>query len=227
MNGVKWGRVSSEHRPEKIVIVASGPSLNNFNFNILKRDDLYIITVNDAGKYVPFADAWFTLDPWGLHGPQLPPDDFSGKLFAAVPEDFGLPNARISEHRTVCPRPITYLHRIVFHSRTPLTNDEYRNWGLNEDPSCINTLNSGFGAFNLAYHMRPKKILLLGLDASHGYFYDTHKNTRSLSFLPLIFESTIPQIERAGISVVNGSVNSRITCFERMSIENALDFLKD
>lgn len=221
MHGIKWGRVDTNLKPEKVIIVASGPSLENFNFEEL-RGKGYIITVNEAGKHIPFADAWFTLDPWGLHGPQLPNQDFKGKLFAAVPEDFGMQNARIRDHQVVCPRPITYLHRIIFHT-APVTNaEEYLTWGLNEDTSCINTLNSGYGAFNLAYHLRPKKILLLGLDATSGYFYKTNCATRSLSYLPAIFRSSLPQIERAGINVINGSLNSKIDCFERLTPTSAL-----
>lgn len=221
MNGIKWGKVDKDINPEKIIIVATGPSLENFDFEQL-RGKGYIITVNEAGKHVPFADAWFTLDPWGLHGPQLPNIDFKGRLYAAVPEDFGMSNARITNHQVICPRPITYLHRIIFHTAPITTSDEYLSWGLNEDNSCINTLNSGFGAFNLAYHMRPKKILLLGLDASMGYFYKPNCATRSLSYLPSIFRSTLTQINKAGINVVNGSLNSNIDCFERLTPNSAL-----
>ena len=100
MNGIKWGVVEKPIKKiRNVIIVASGPSVNDINLPMLKRiPDTYIIAVNGAGSHVPFADAWFTLDPWGLDGPQLPAP-FSGKLYAAVPDDFGTPNARTIKHR--------------------------------------------------------------------------------------------------------------------------------
>lgn len=223
MYGIKWGRVDVNLKPEKIVIVATGPSLTGFDFNLLKNKGYYIISVNRAWEHVHFADAWFTLDPWGFDGRQLPNKGlFKGKLFAAVPEDFGLQNARIRDHQCVPPKDITYLHRVIWNTTPNIEQTEYLNWGLNEDTSCINTLNSGYGAFGLAYHYRPKKILLLGLDASSGYFYDPSCSTRSLNHLPLIFRSTLPQIESANIEVLNGSLHSKIDCFPRYTPTAAL-----
>ena len=219
--GVKWSKINTDLKPEKVIIVAAGPSLDGFNFESL-RGQGYIIAVNDAAKYVPFADAWFTLDPWGLGGKQLPDLSFKGELFAAVPEDFSMPNARIRDHQQICPRPIHYLHRIIFHTISNLEPEMYSNWGLNEDPSCINTLNSGYGAFGIAYHYKPKKILLLGVDATSGYFYNRSVATRSLNHLPLIFRSTLSQIAKAGIEVINGSLNSKVDCFPRLTPANAL-----
>lgn len=212
MYGVKWGKVNTT--AEKIIIVASGTSLANFDFNILKNKG-FIICVNDSYKSVPFANAWFTLDPWGLNGKQNPPESWPGKCYAAVPEDFGQINARINDHKVIPPIHITYLHRIIFNTCSSISPTDYETWGLNEDPSCINTLNSGYGALNLAYHMRPKKILLLGIDAGVGYFYDKNKNTRSLNHLPAIFSSALPQLKEKNIEVINGSNISKITCFQK------------
>lgn len=222
MYGIKWGRVDINLKPEKIVIVASGPSLTGFDFDKLRNKGYYIICVNRAAEVVTFADAWFTLDPHGFGKTQLPKFPFTGKLFAAVPEDFGLKNARILDHQCIPPKNVTYLHRMVWHSDPNLTEEDYLSWGLNEDTRCINTLNSGYGAFGLAYHYRPKKILLLGLDASHGYFYDPSCMTRSLNHLPPIFRSTLPQIEKAGIEVINGSLHSKIDCFPRCTPNSAI-----
>lgn len=222
MYGVKWGKVDVGLRPEKIVIVATGPSLVGFNYEQLRNKGYYIICVNDAWKAVMFADAWFTLDPHGFHKDQLPKAPFAGKLFAAVPEDFGLPNARIHDHQCIPPTKVTYLHRAIWHTFSNISHDEYLNWGLNEDIGSINTLNSGYGAFGLAYHYRPKKILLLGLDATSGYAHNPSYPTRSLNHLPPIFRSTLPQIEKAGIEVLNGSLNSKIDCFPRFTPNAAL-----
>ena len=114
MNGVKWSKIEQK-KPDNVIIVCTGPSLTNFNFESLKGKG-YIIAVNDAGKFVPFADAWFTLDPWGLTGQQLPPVPFTGQLYAAVPEDYALSDARANNHRVAANQKIKYLHRVPFHS---------------------------------------------------------------------------------------------------------------
>ena len=216
MNGVKWSRISEQH--DTIIIVCTGPSLKDFDFDNIK-DKGYIIAVNDAGKYVPFADAWFTLDPWGVgtNGRQLP-KKFDGTMYAAVPEDYALSHAKTTDHRVYSNSSLRYLHRIPFHTTPDIQPYEYLTWGLSEDTSCINTGNSGFGALNLAYHMNPKRIILLGLDASSGYFFDENKRTRSLNHLPLIFRSTVPQLKKKKIEVLNGSPTSNIDCFSRYTL---------
>lgn len=221
MNGIKWSRITPDPQMKKIIIVGTGPSLVNFDFNKLHGKG-FIIAVNDAHKYVPFADIWFTLDPWGLNGKQTPDKNFKGQMWAAVPPDFALRDAKCPSHR-ITPLPtIKYLHRLSFHTKSTIDVEDYLNWGLSEDTSCINSLNSGYGAMNLAYHYKPEQILLLGMDATNGYFFDENKQTRPLNFLPWIFQSAVPQLEKANIKVLNGSHLSKITCFEKMSANAAL-----
>ena len=75
--------------------VSKSKSLKDFDLERL-RGLGYIIAVNDAGKEILFADAWITIDPWGLHGPQLPPEEFKGKLYAGVSEDYNTPACQIN-----------------------------------------------------------------------------------------------------------------------------------
>lgn len=223
MKGVQWGRVSPDLKATKIVIVGSGTSLKGFNFKRLDRDDYYIIAVNDSVKGVPFADVWFTLDPWGLRGPQLPEEPFKGKLFAAVPQDYGRRDARNPVHRSVPRRKIIYLQRLISNNFEEESTEMAFSLTLSEDTRCVSTGNSGYGAFNIAYHLRPQKILLLGLDAGMGYYYTETKTNRPLSYLPKMFNSTRKQVERAGIQVINGSKDSKIATYPRFSIDEALE----
>lgn len=225
MNGIRFSKVELPYSPERIIIIGSGKSLIGFDFNQL-RDRSYIITVNDSGKSVPFADAWFTLDPWGLDSGQIP-YPFHGVKYAAVPDDFGTKNAKSKEHRIDAPNDINYLHRLISHNLTSVTSETALVSGLSEDTSCINTGNSGFGALGLAYHLKPKKILLLGIDAGMGYFYTDKKCNRPLKFLPSLFESALPQLQKHNISVINGSENSAIECFPKYSINEALRLFYD
>lgn len=225
MNGIEFGTVGKvDILRDNIIIVGGGRSLTDFNFGYLKSLG-HIITINDSGKVIPYADSWFTLDPWGLEGPQLPPPLSTSKLYAAVPDDFGTPNARSEAHRKPVYRPVTFLHRIIKHNLIHGSSDTAYKLGLCEDKDCISTGNSGYGALNLAYHMRPKRILLLGIDGDIGYYYDKTKNNRRLSALPAMFRSAIPQLEAQGITVVNGSIKSTVDAFPRMTVEDGLEFM--
>jgi hypothetical protein len=207
---IEYSEISTDSRAFKTVIVGSGKSILGFNLNELNRDDIFVITVNESGKYAPFADAWFTLDPWGLNGPQLPGPHFKGELYAAVPEDFGDPLAKSRDHQIDPPRNIKYLKRV---------SDR----GFSEIPDTIHTGNSGFGAFNLAFLLGAKHILMLGIDGGRGYFYEPLKYTRNLKHLPLMFERCLGQIQRHGLKVFNGSPQSKITCFTRYEPEYAFE----
>lgn len=224
-DGIRWGQVNPEEVSQNIIIIGSGTSLTGFDFNQLKGIGA-IIAVNNAGNAVPFADMWFTLDPWGLHGPQLPVN-FRGRLFAAVPEDYGTPNATSANFRVIPDGRITFLHRLKSHNIPHVSSETAFKTGLSEDTSCINTGNSGYGALNLAYHFRPKKILLLGIDGSIGYFYTKSTTNRPLTYLPQMFDSAAPQLKKAGIEVINGSINSAIKTFPRFTVSDAItEFMK-
>jgi hypothetical protein len=225
MYGIKWSKVNSSPNVDDVIIVCTGPSLKNFDFNSL-RNKGYIIAVNDGAKFVPFANAWFTLDPWGLTTTQVP-RNFQGDLFAAVPSDYGTENASNTTHRVIPRKKVNYLHRIAFHTDERTKLSDYLNWGLNEDPSCINTGNSGFGALNLAYHMNPKRVFLFGIDASKGYFFNEKQSTRSLDHLPPIFKSAVPQLNKRGIEVINASPSSRLDCFTKCTLPVALKMLSN
>lgn len=221
MNGVTWGEVDLSVRPERVVIVASGLSLKGFNFHRLLDRGYYVISVNGAGNVVPSSDAWITIDPWGLDDKQLPKKKVK-KLYAAVPEDFGTPFAKAQSHQIVAPEHIIYLKRVSVQNG-PVPDMQIGVSGFPESPDQIVTGNSGYGALNLAYYLRPKKVLLLGIDAGSGYFYTTARSNRSLWFLPQLFASAVPQLRAAGIEVINGSKDSRVKAFPRYGIQEALE----
>lgn len=197
---------------KNVVIIGSGRSLSGFKFDMLRNQDCFIITVNDSGNFAPFADAWFTLDPWGLQGPQLP-KKFEGQLYAAVPEHYGSKYAPSRQMWEMPTADIRYLQRVPNEG------------GLAEDPWVIATGNSGFGAMGLAYHMRPEKILLLGIDGDVGYFFTHRRRNRNLSHLPSTFADARPQLDKRGIRVINGSPHSAVTCFTRYTPEYGVELL--
>lgn len=224
MNGVIWGKV--QEKAEKIIIICSGKSL--FKFDFLKLKNLgHVICVNNSYKSVPFFNSWFTLDPHGLSTGQLP-KNYQGKLYCAVPQDFGTPTAKSLPHRVIAPKNVTYLHRLISHNDPTISSESAYVLGLSDDKRCISTGNSGYGALNLAYHMEPRKILILGMDGDLGYFYSDKECNRPLRFLPQMMESTIEQLQNKNIKVINGSKNSVVTCFPRYEIEDAIkEFVND
>lgn len=224
--GIKWGKVSPDIKANKIVLVCSGKSLRGFDFQRINNPNYYVLTVNDSVKNCMFADAWFTLDPWGLgiKDNQWPKAPFRGKMFAAVPHDYGRRDARNPAHQVTPHKDIIFLHRLMSHNYINESSETAYSLTLSEDPRCVSTGNSGYGAFNIAYHLRPKKILLLGLDGDVGYYYSDTERNRPLTHLPKMFNSTKKQIEAANIEVVNGNPTSKIVTYPQMHIDKALEW---
>lgn len=212
---VSWTKVEPNH-VEKIFIVGSGPSAKDVDFSKLKQAG-YCIAVNDVGRDFTNADAWFTLDPWGLD--QQLSKSFRGIPYAAVPEAFGTKSAISLDHRVRPTKKFNYLLRVPQNFDISSIR-RHAEWGLNEDPRCINSGNSGFGALNLAFHMRPKLIALVGIDATAGYYFNRSKQTRPLNHLPPLFASATTQLQRENIKVVDCSMRGKLDCFDKVSWEN-------
>ena len=217
--GIKWGEVKDIAGIDDVIIVRSGPSVKDIDIEKLKeyaeRTNAYIIAVNGAGEHVNFADAWFTLDPWGLNGGQIP-KSFSGDLYAAVPDDYGTPSAKSLQHRVSPNSGVIFLHRLQSHNYVNISSESAYTLGLSDDRRCISTGNSGYGALNLAYHFKPKRIFMLGIDGSVGYFYQSKTPNKSLSHLKLLFKSTVKQLDAHKIKVYNVSPNSTVDAFEKI-----------
>jgi len=211
---VRWSEVSAH--AETVIIVASGPSLIRFPFTRL-RDKGFVIAVNDAHKAVPWAHAWVTVDTIKMN--TRFPKIFNGQTYAAVPADFGQVDAKFSCDRFPPPPGLQCLLRV----------DQD---GLDEDPKRLSGINSAFGALNFAYHMRPKRIVLFGVDAKYLnlYFYGLRRQTSQIAEerlrrLPELFASAVPQLTDRGISVINASFASAVRCFPRMRPLEALRVL--
>jgi hypothetical protein len=175
---------------------------------------------------MPFADAWITIDPWGLHGPQLPNANFEGKIYAGVSENYNTPTCKIvSKARLPIDNRVTFLRRLIRTNSPVQERDHSFYYRLSEDPGCVATGNSGYAAFNLAYLLKPKNIVMLGIDGGNGYFFTNQKTNKSLHGLNSLFTSSVDQINNSGIRVINGSIDSNITCFTRYDIDTALSLI--
>lgn len=83
--------------------------------------------------------------------------------------------------------------------------------GLSDDPRYVHTGgNSGYAAINLAYLKHAKRIHLVGYDmvGRNGVERDKFRD-----WAPR-FDSMLPQLKAAGITVINHNPDSAITAFE-------------
>lgn len=104
--------------------------------------------------------------------------------------------------------------------------------GLSLDPHRIRQgANGGYQSLNLAVLMGAKKILLLGYDMKadgkkhwHGDHPNGLANPEDVLFEQWRknFETTLPDLARAGVEVINCTPGSALTCFPRMRLEEAL-----
>jgi hypothetical protein len=223
MNGVKFGEVTERH--DSIIIVCSGSSLIGFDFSRI-YDLGHIICVNNSYKGLQKFDSWFTLDPWGLQSGQQP-NRSNITLYAAVPQDFGTQYARAKNHQISAPTNIIYLHRLISHNKPNVSSETAYRLKLSEDKGCISTGNSGYGALNLAYHMEPKKILILGMDGDIGYYYSKTEKNRQLNYLPMMMDSALLQLQKNNIKVINGSKNSKIESYPKYDLHEVIEIFKN
>lgn len=101
--------------------------------------------------------------------------------------------------------------------------------------SRLNGTNSGLCALNLAFQMRPRRVILFGFDMNRSpegrpYFYKPYPwakpsgATSPGKYRAWAAEFTLAavQFERAGIEVLNASPTSDITAFEKVKPEEFL-----
>ena len=82
--------------------------------------------------------------------------------------------------------------------------------GLSDDPKVLHTTgSSGYAAINLAYLKRAKRIYLLGFN------YDRFPFTKWVNG----YETMLPQLEAAGVQVVNCNPDSQLPFFRKVRWE--------
>jgi hypothetical protein len=204
----EYGVVTFRH--DRIAVVANGPTAATAPLDQLPSE-VPIIAVNGAVKWLERADYWFTLDP-SPSNIEIMQNRKAGTIyFAAVPPDFAEKNSRIRSFRIRRPPGVVYLRR------GECTN-------LSRHPSRICTGNSGFGAFNLAVLMKPKRIILIGIDG-YGRYANGPGRPGNLKRVPGLFKAGLPFIRTSGIEVRNGSPRSHVNCFPRCTPAEAIAWI--
>lgn len=185
-----------------VVCMAPGPSLTAEDAAYC-RDKATVVVVNDAWRFAPWADVlyssdlrWFPFHQW-------------------VPEFSGIKVAMDLQH----PGVVTLRN----------TGDK----GLEVQPHALRTAkNSGGAAINLAVHLGAKRILLLGYDMSptngKAHFFGSHpsglRNSKEQNYFLFrqLIASMVAPLHALGITVVNCSRQTALTCFPRKPLREAL-----
>lgn len=212
-----------EQRHDKVLIIGGGESLRGFDFSLLDSYKGVIITVNSVIKHLRRADYWITVDPTLNCMPQ---DNMTNRrddcyYFACYPR---LDDSNRKWYPIV--DGIHYLER--------MTPEEVGNSRLQEDKSKIMTGDSIYGALGLAYHFEAKEVIMLGVDVyGEGHWYDTtdpynkgwgSRFEQYKSNRPPIYAQSVDQFNIRGTKVINGSLYSKIDCFERMTPQDAINY---
>lgn len=180
-----------------MVVAASGPSLQKSDLEYI-RNKARLITINTSYRLAPWADALYACDDawWRTERPE-----FRGHRFTQ--------DKKAADVAVYIP--------------------SVDKLGLSLVPDCIHQgANSGYQALNLAVLLGAKRIILLGFDMSGGHWHGRHpsplNNPSESNFgrWRKNFETTLTDLDRAGVSVINASRESALDCFPRQSLESVI-----
>lgn len=185
-----------------IVCIASGPSLTPADVDFV-RGKARVVVVNTSYKLAPWADVLYACDSrwWKWHSGAK---DFRGLKFT--------------------------LTSPVYSGVQLLKNTGPA--GLERKPHGLRTgRNSGYQAVNLAVHLGAVRVVLLGYDMQRtGGKEHWHANHPSRMHSPLAqfresFATMVDPLKKAGVTVVNATRETALTCFPRVPLEEALDLV--
>jgi hypothetical protein len=203
---IEWSSVGPPWWDDKpCLIVGTGPSLQGVDLSRLQGLG-HVLAVKESYHDLPFADLAFGLDlPW-VHDER----------------------ANLTELAQRMPLYIAYLENVP---HTPIPRAFYLKrdycFQLSEDPQRISSGgHSGFGALNLAYLKRAKRIYLFGFDYHGGHYYSDGRygkwQEKNQSLWIEGFFGAKALLDRDGVVVINASPKSAVKTFPRVSVEQAL-----
>lgn len=202
-------------RADTVCIIGSGPSYRDFDWKKLDPQ-VHVIAVKGAIEGLhKRANSWITVDAnrkvrhlWMGEMCQVK----GVKYYAAVPEDYGLPEAKMRWHRPPAEPGIHYLKRIA-------------GLGLSEDEKIIHTGNSAWAALGLAYHMHARRIAIVGIDGTQDRYAVGYGAPRGdLSHLGGLFLTAMTQLNARGVILRNAGA---LPTIERESAKDVIKWLND
>ncbi len=188
---------------ETVVCIGTGPSLTRDDVDYC-RGRAKVIAVKHAIEWAPWADAIYSCGQdagkwWQRTGPSLA--DYAGLRYTLDPAAAAWANV--------------------------LKNTGFL--GLETDPDGLRTgKNSGYQAINLAVHLGAARIVLLGYDmqpdGDRDHFFGAHWHGSRPPFRAFVdlFETLVQPLRELGIQILNATRRTALTCFPKVSIEEAL-----
>jgi len=193
---------------DTISILAGGWSARNIDRSRLPG---LVIAVNQSGVEAPKVDVIVTMDRLWI-------ESCWSKLCELKKPTWARPAALLN----ISDRP-SWLNVFECNYKTVVFSDE---------PNRLNGMNSAFCALNLAYQMRPKRIVLFGFDMTrsekgedHWYMnYPWAKGTSNGKYVMWAkqFGEVSNAFWAAKIEVFNASLQSKITAFPKVAAEKVL-----
>ena len=197
---------------ETAVCLGTGPSLTTDDVESC-RGRGRVICVNDAYRMAPWADALYAADAawWKVHEDAR---SFKGACYTAE----GLTN----ETRNV-----------VIPGVTILKHGGWKGLSTKPDRICYGVSggnHSGYQALNLAVLYGAKRILLLGYDMQwadkRNHFFGQHpsplQNSSHYDLFMRCYLSALEPLRALGVTVINCTRDTELTCFPQMSLDEAL-----
>jgi hypothetical protein len=199
-----------------VVLVGGGPSLKGVNLRKL-RGRAHVVAVKGCMFDLPWADCGFILDLPRIREWQGRMHDLEMPIYLVVPDEL--------------PYQTPDIPTGIWMRRDPNNNT------FSSDPFRIATGgSSGFGAMNLAYLKRARRIILLGYDYTFSAKADMHHNEchyvnkrrqrkRYWQNWARNFEAARRYCDKSNIEVINGSPESVIDVFPKCTPEEAMQHL--
>lgn len=180
-------------------VLASGPSMSQAAADRVRAAGLPAIVINTTFRLAPWADILYGADAaWWQHTP-------GAREFAGI--------------KVAC-EPVAGVFTIGRGDRIV---------GYTDDASCVHTYgNSGAQAIQIAAKAGARRILLLGMDMHGSHWHGQHqaplRNTHNDDYQNWCsrMQTLAAALESRGIEVVNCSPDSRLTCWSRATLEDAL-----
>jgi hypothetical protein len=179
-----------------VVCLAPGQSLSRDDVEYV-REKAVVIAINDAVDLAPWAPVAYSSDSgWWIRRRGLP--DFAGLRVGVGSTPQGRPGERDAYERIQVLR-LRQIDGVCF-----------------EPDGLATTINSGGAAINVAVHLGATRVLLLGYDMGPP------KNGSNYVAFAAHIATMVTPLKEAGIAVLNCSRRTRLECFPRAELREAL-----
>lgn len=219
-----FSSVNRVWRGETVAIIGGGYSLTLEDIQTVRDANIRTIAVNDSYLLAPWADAMFFGDSlWQ-----------SEQLRGVARKGLGidLTAEQVTERFKAFPGAVISIEQMIRHvpdHRLHILRSAGAD-GLSLEPGRISTgRNSAFMACNVAVLAGAARILLMGVDArahepSHWFGHHSRREpAAAYEVYKRAFHAAARDFRIAGVHVINCSLESTISAFDKMPVHEALD----